>query len=105
MKPGSDNVDRTEQVIAGLLWHGTWFACALVAAGVLLTAAAPFAAALALPWSGYDVVKAGVAMFILLPVARVALMLAIFLRERDYVYTAIAGLVLAIIAVGVAIEI
>jgi uncharacterized membrane protein len=46
-------------------------------------------------------VKVGVALFILLPVARVALMLAIFLRERDYAYTAISALVLLIIAAGV----
>ena len=44
--------------------------------------------------------KAGVALFILLPVARVALMIAIFLRERDYAYTAISTLVLVIIAVS-----
>ncbi|MDM4501851.1 DUF1634 domain-containing protein [Klebsiella oxytoca] len=43
-------------------------------------------------------------MFILLPVARVALMLTIFLRERDYAYVVIAALVLAIIAAGVTIE-
>ncbi len=42
-------------------------------------------------------VKAGVALFILLPVTRVALMLVIFLRERDSAYTAISALVLAII--------
>lgn len=48
--------------------------------------------------------KAGVAVFIFLPVARVALMLAIFLRERDYVYTVTAALVLAIIAAGVLVE-
>jgi uncharacterized membrane protein len=50
-------------------------------------------------------VKAGVAVFILLPVARVALMLTLFLRERDYAYTVIAALVLAIIAAGVIVEI
>jgi uncharacterized membrane protein len=44
-----------------------------------------------------------VALFILLPVARVALMLATFLHERDYAYTAISALVLVIIATGIAI--
>ncbi|HBO2075850.1 TPA: DUF1634 domain-containing protein [Pseudomonas aeruginosa] len=105
MKPAADNFERRDQIIAGLLWYGTWFATALIAAGVLLTAVEPFPVSLALPLSGYDTVKAGVAVFILLPVARVALMLAIFLRERDYAYTVIAALVLAIIATGVLIEI
>lgn len=45
--------------------------------------------------------KAGVALFIALPVARVALMLLTFLREKDFVHAMIAGLVLAIIAAGV----
>ncbi|MBV2143756.1 DUF1634 domain-containing protein [Falsochrobactrum sp. TDYN1] len=104
MKPGADNFEQRNQVIAGLLWYGTWFATALIAAGVLLSAAEPFLGSLALPLSGYDAVKAGVAVFILLPVARVMLMLTIFLRERDYAYTAIAALVLAIVATSVLIE-
>jgi hypothetical protein len=105
MTSAADNSERRDQVIAGLLWYGTWFACALIAAGVFLTAVEPLPDSLALPLSGYDAVKAGVAAFILLPVARVALMLAIFLRERDYAYTIIAALVLAIIVAGVVIEV
>jgi uncharacterized membrane protein len=54
--------------------------------------------------NGYDLVKAGVAMFILLPIARVMVMLIIFLYERDYAYTLIATLVLAIIATGMVME-
>jgi uncharacterized membrane protein len=105
MNPAADNFERRDQIIAGLLWYGTWFASILITAGVLLMAVEPLPAPLALSLSGYDAVKAGVAVFILLPVARVALMLAIFLRERDYAYTAIAALVLAIIAAGVFVEI
>lgn len=104
MKPQADFVVRRDQVIAGLLWYGTWFACFLIAAGVFLTAMGPLPALRALPLNGYDAMKAGVAVFIFLPVARVALMLAIFLRERDYVYTLIAAVVLAIIAAGVIVE-
>lgn len=103
MKPGAHNVERRDQIIAGLLWYGTWFATALIAVGILVTAAEPFLG-FVLPLSGYDAVKAGVAVFILLPVARVMLMLTVFLRERDYTYTAIAAFVLAIIAAGVLIE-
>jgi uncharacterized membrane protein len=105
MRPAADHVHKRDRVIAGLLWYGTWFASALIAFGVLLAAVGPLQASLALPLSAHDVVKAGVAVFILLPIARVALMLVIFLRERDYAYTAIAALVLAIIATGVFIAI
>ncbi|MEZ5784454.1 MAG: DUF1634 domain-containing protein [Rhizobiaceae bacterium] len=104
MKPACDNSEHRDQIIARLLWYGTWFASALIAAGMLLMALEPFQVSPAFSLSGYDVTKIGVAVFILLPVARVALMLAIFLRERDYAYTAIAALVLAIIAAGIFIE-
>lgn len=102
MKARENILERQEGVIAGLLWYGTWFACALIAAGMLMAAAEPLPAAL--PLDGFGVIQAGVATLILLPVLRVALMLAIFLRERDYAYAVIAGLVLAIIAAGVVIE-
>lgn len=104
MKPTSNNLERRDQIVAGLLWYGTWFASALIAAGMLLAAFEPFVDSLA-SLSEFDAVKAGVAVFILLPVARVVLMLTIFLRERDYAYTVIAALVLAIIAAGVIVEI
>ena len=87
MKPATDNYERREQMIATPLWYGTWLASAVIAAGMVL--------------GHYDVAKAGVALFICLPIARVALMLAIFLRERDYAYVAISALVLAIIGAGV----
>ncbi len=88
---------RRDRLIAGLLWHGTWLACALIAAGMAFDFLAPGNAIS----RGPELVKAGVALFILLPVARVALMLAMFLRERDYAYTAISALVLLVIAAGV----
>jgi uncharacterized membrane protein len=105
MKPAAGNFQRREQIIAALLRYGTWLASVLIAAGILMAAAEPFQVSFALPLSGYDVMKAGVAVFILLPVARVALMLAIFLHERDYAYAVIAAVVLAIIAAGVIIAI
>lgn len=103
MSQSKDNFDHRDQIIAGLLWYGTWIASAIIAVGMLLGAQAPLEDSLVLGLSGYDVVKVGVALFILLPIARVALMLIIFLRERDYVYTAISALVLTIIATGVMI--
>ncbi|WP_447921620.1 DUF1634 domain-containing protein [Achromobacter aegrifaciens] len=96
MTPAADRQARRDRIIAGLLWYGTWIASALIAAGMALDLIAPDAAL-----RGHELVKVGVALFILLPVARVALMLAIFLRERDYAYTGISALVLLIIAAGV----
>lgn len=94
--------DAGDRWLAGLLWYGTWIATAVIAAGMTLEGLDYIDVAVAPPGlSGYGVMKAGVALFILLPVARVALMLLIFLRHRDYAYTAISALVLAIIAAGV----
>ena len=84
--------ERRERLIAGLLWYGTWVASAVI--GVGLTASL-------LGQGGLSVQKAGIALFIALPVARVALMIGIFVRERDFAYAAISAVVLAIIAAGV----
>lgn len=100
MKTTTGNFERRERLIAALLWYGTWVASAIIAAGMVLSALPQFDSFL-FGFSGYAIVKAGIALFILLPIARVALMLAIFLHERDYVYTAISTLVLAIIAAGI----
>ncbi|HEY9271331.1 DUF1634 domain-containing protein [Achromobacter sp.] len=97
MTQAADKHARRDRVIAGLLWYGTWLASALIAAGMALDFLPQAQAGLC----GLELVRAGVALFILLPIARVALMLAIFLRERDYAYTAISALVLLIIAAGV----
>ncbi|QDE88942.1 hypothetical protein BHS06_08130 [Myxococcus xanthus] len=103
MKPTTELFERREQSIAGLLWYGTWIASALVAAGIALSATHDFWSSLVPSLRGYDVVKSGVALFIILPVARVALMLAMSLRERDYVYIVISVFVLAVIAAGVVV--
>jgi len=46
------------------------------------------------------IVTAGIALLIILPVLRVFLMLVVFVRERDFLFSAIATLVLAIIVLG-----
>ncbi|MDM9559293.1 DUF1634 domain-containing protein [Bordetella petrii] len=94
----ADTTQWRERRIAGLLHHGTWLASALVALGML---AAWLAGA---PWSA-TLVQAGIGLFIALPVLRVALMLGMFLYERDYLYSALALTVLAIIAAGLAVGI
>jgi uncharacterized membrane protein len=80
---------------------------------VTLTASTIIALGLALPlasglWStppqlSLHIVEAGIAVFILLPVLRVILMLIVFVRQRDYRYTAIAANVLLIILLGFAL--
>jgi uncharacterized membrane protein len=74
--------------VALVLGAGTWIASALIGAGLLLPA-------------GTELVNAGVALFIALPIVRVALMLAEFLRRRDYRIALIAASVLAVIVAGI----
>jgi uncharacterized membrane protein len=91
MNGAAKALEGRERLIAGLLWYGTWLASAVTGAGLLA----------ALWWhGGFALAKVGIALFILLPVARVALMLVTFVRERDYSYTAISAFVLAIILAG-----
>ena len=46
------------------------------------------------------IITAGIALTIALPVLRVVLMLIVFFRARDYRFSAIAMLVLAVILLG-----
>ena len=93
--------DRHDGIIAGLLWYGTLIASMIIAVGIVLGALEQIGLASHLAHIGYALIKLGVVIFILLPVLRVALMLVMFAHARDYRYTAIAALVLAIIGVGV----
>jgi uncharacterized membrane protein len=89
-----------EQAIARLLRYGTWIASLVIAAGLAAEWLNAFAAATPPGLNGTGMVKAGVALLILLPVSRVALMFFLFLRQRDAAYMAISALVLAIIGAG-----
>ncbi len=88
------------RVIAALLRHGTWLASATIGAGLAVLWLRPMTGTIPFGVSGVALMKIGVALFIFLPVLRVALMLFLFARERDTVYTAISALVLAIMAAG-----
>ncbi|ODT97584.1 MAG: hypothetical protein ABS79_07315 [Planctomycetes bacterium SCN 63-9] len=88
-----------ENLLAGLLRHGAIVASAWIAVGM----------ALALFGDGVPMFHAGLAdrcmaigivLLITLPALRVALTTAIFLFERDYLFAAISGTVLAIIVLG-----
>jgi uncharacterized membrane protein len=89
------NHDRTlEGSLALLLNFGTWLASGVVALGLALTLIGE---------PGTPVVTTGIALLILLPILRVAVMLAAFVAARDYRFGAIAALVLTIIGLGFAL--
>jgi len=80
-----------ERRVATMLEMGTWGACAAILVGLV--------------WpSAHLLVTAGIALFIALPVLRVAAMFVEFLRLRDLRMSAIAGLVLAIIALAIVLN-
>ena len=81
-----------EKNLGAMLSYGTWIASLVIALGLVI--AIPSAAA------GTRIAAAGIALFIALPVVRVAAMLLFFTRERDYRFSVIAALVLGIIAVS-----
>jgi uncharacterized membrane protein len=78
---------KLERQLAIVLQFGTLLASAVVAAGLVLPSAT-------------RAVTVGIALFIALPVARVALMLLWFLRRGDYRIAIIAALVFAVIVLG-----
>ena len=80
-----------ERQLAQLLHYGTWLASAVIGLGLLWQLIDP---------RGLGLVNVGIGLFIALPVLRVACMLMMFLRERDYRFSFIAAAVLGIIACG-----
>jgi uncharacterized membrane protein len=78
-----------ERILARGFALGTWSACVTIAVGLGL----------------FDVrvVKIGIAMFIALPVVRIAVMLGAFVRARDYRIAAVAAAVLFVLAAGLAL--
>ena len=89
MKIGIAAHPRLEPVLGALLQYGTLAASCVIALGLAL--------ALGVGATGLRVATAGIVLFILLPVVRVAAMLILFLRAREYKFGAIAALVMAII--------
>jgi uncharacterized membrane protein len=101
MNTGETRSPRLESLLAGLLYYGSWLACAVIALGLVLAFARDgIGPGHVAPSTGMRVVSAGIALFILLPVSRVCVMLVVFARERDYRFVAIAVAVLAIILTG-----
>ena len=90
-----------ERLLARVLQYGTWLATAIIAIGLtitlLISGSGLHAGAF---FSGTRIMSLGIVLFILLPVFRVFIMLLVFLQERDYPFSAIAALVLLILALG-----
>jgi uncharacterized membrane protein len=87
-------VSNTEGLLAGLLRYGTWLASGLIGSGLAMSLVG---------LSGAQVVAAGVVLFIALPVLRVLVMLAVFVRARDYRLALVAALVLMTLVAGFAV--
>ena len=88
-----------ERILAGLLRYGSLVASSWIAVGMAMGmlggASSDLQAGLA-----SQCMAIGIVLLIALPVLRVALTTAVFLFERDYLFAAISGAVLAIIALG-----
>lgn len=90
-----------ERLLARVLQYGTWLASAAIGVGLAIALIDSHSgpSRVVLP-SSTRIISLGILLFILLPVFRVFLMLLVFLKERDYRFSAIAGLVLLILALG-----
>lgn len=92
---------RLDHRLAATLQYGTWLASFVIALGLVATWTPwPPSILAAAQLVGARLVVAGVALFILLPVLRVLLMLAAFIRARDHRLGAVAALVMILILLG-----
>jgi uncharacterized membrane protein len=92
MKATAASPAPLERILGSLLHYGTYIASFVIGLGLALGIASNPA--------GQRIATAGIALFIVLPVARVGAMLIFFLRTRDYRFSAIAALVLMIIVIS-----
>ena len=90
-----------ESLLAHLLNVGTSVASVVIGVGLVLSL---FNQRASLPIAT-QLVTAGIGLFILLPILRVILMLAIYLKERDYRFSVAAAVVLLTIFAGCTIGI
>jgi Protein of unknown function (DUF1634) len=89
-----------ERCLATTLQLGTWVGSCTIAVGWVLSATG---GSPSLSTASVAIVRAGIAVFILLPALRVLLMAVVFVCEHDYRFAAIAALVLAVIVVAAAL--
>ncbi|MRN66289.1 DUF1634 domain-containing protein [Brucella sp. 10RB9213] len=91
---------NNEHAIAKLLHYGTGLASTIIAIGLVIQWLHTLLTSTMLGLAGHNLVQVGVAIFIVLPVLRVALMLFQFAQARDIAYVTISALVLVIIGAG-----
>ena len=90
-----------ERLLAAFLEYGTWVGSTVVAVGIVLGVCIPLGfTGLAGSHASMTTVSIGVAIFILLPILRLALMLGVYLHQRDYRFSFIVALVLLIVGMG-----
>lgn len=98
MKADHARHPELERRLAQLLRYGTWLGSLVIAAGLVLIWVATASAMMVSV--GTKFVTLGIAIFIFLPILRVAVMLTAFLRDRDYWFAVITTVVLGVIASG-----
>jgi hypothetical protein len=101
MRTTEKNLPHLESRLASLLHFGTWLASALMGLGLplfLVFGRNASSQETSVTNLANELMKVGIAVFILLPVVRVAFMLTVFARQRDSRFVAMSGLVLLIIA-------
>jgi hypothetical protein len=93
-----------EWLLAHTLYYGTLMASAVVCLGLgLAMIGARFGAPRLAILRDMRIATIGIALFILLPVARVMVMLVAYIRQRDYRLSAMSLLVLTVILLGFAV--
>jgi uncharacterized membrane protein len=92
---------RMEGILTALLRYGALFASAWIACGVALGSLPDTIAFVYIPSAvAHGCLVIGIVLLIALPVLRVAIMMMIFLLERDYRFALISAAVLCIITLG-----
>jgi len=90
-----------ERLLAMVLQYGTWLASAAIGVGLAIALVDSHSGLHNVGFlSSTRIISLGILLFILLPVFRVFLMLLVFVKERDYRFSVIAGLVLVILIMG-----
>jgi Protein of unknown function (DUF1634) len=92
---------RMEGILAGLLRYGALVASGWLASGMALDILRKNCTSISVPVAICNGCLAiGIVLLIALPVLRVAIMMMVFLFEKDYCFAAISGAVLIIITLG-----
>jgi hypothetical protein len=90
-----------ERLLAMVLQYGTWLASAAIGVGLAIALVASHPGLHTVGFlSSTRIISLGILLFILLPVFRVFHKLLVFVKERDYRFSVIAGLVLVILILG-----